>query len=293
MPAAALERTSRVDFLQMLCGVSWGSAVVRAVLFFLAGYVVPRVLAGHAVVAVQWPILAICFFLMTLAVFRVLQADAGVSMPEPQAFVANDSDVHTVFDESFFPPQPKKAANPTQWSADLLRTLEWRRMVDVVLAFYRFKGLYGKFETAEADGSVFIPLRKAADAADAVPQVLLHCTRSNAVVGAAAVYALHARMTILGVGKAFFTGVAGFDADAKAAASSLQITLVDDRLFVSMLARLPAQEALRLLELAVEGDYKTPTCPACLLKMISRQSEQGRYWGCRASPRCKHTLTAA
>lgn len=293
MSAVALERTSRGEPLQVLCGISWLGSVLRGGLLFLIGYVLPRLLAGHAVGAVQWPSLALCFLLVALAVFRVLQ---GRELPVVGQgdYVPNDSDVHTVFDESFFPPsQQKKAARPAHWSAELLGALEWRRMTDVVLAFYRFKGLYGKFDVAEADGSVFIPLRKAADSADALPQALLHCTRGKEVVGEATIYALHGRMVVMGVTKAFFTGATGFDAAARAAAASLQITLIDDRLFLSMLGRLPTQEAQRLLELAVEGDYRTPTCPACLLKMVVRQGEQGRYWSCRAFPRCKHTLAAA
>lgn len=293
MPAVTLERPSRGDPLQILCGISWSAALVRGTSLFLAGYVLPRVLAGHAVAAVQWPVVFACVAFVALAVFRLLHG-RGPLVVEHASHGPEDGDVHTVFDESFFPPsQQKKAPRPAQWSEPLLHSLEWRRMTEVVLAFYRFKGLYGRFDTAEADGGVFIPLRKAADSADAMPQALLHCKRSAEVVGEAAIYALHGRMVVMGVAKAFFIGTAGFDAAARAAAASLQITLIDDRLFLSMLARLPAQEGQRLLELAVEGDYKTPTCPACLLKMVIRQGDQGRYWSCRAFPRCKHTLAAA
>jgi len=61
-------------------------------------------------------------------------------------------------------------------------------------------------------------------------------------------------------------------------------------MFLSLLTRLPPDESQRLLNLAVEGDYTTPTCPACGLKIIPRQNDKGRYWGCRAYPRCKATL---
>jgi restriction system protein len=52
------------------------------------------------------------------------------------------------------------------------------------------------------------------------------------------------------------------------------------------------ETALELLKIATEGDYQTPTCPACSVKMISRKStSQGRkYWGCRNYPACKHTF---
>lgn len=288
----------RGDSLTVLWGLTWAGAAARGGVLFLLGYILPRMIAGHSVTVLQWPVALACYFFAALAVFRFLQARGRRERDRPAVFEsvpfqANEGDVHTVFDDSFFPPPQKKAARPGQWTAELLHSLEWRRMTDVVLAFYRFKGLYGKFETAETDGSVFIALHKASDQAGAQPQALLHCVRNPDVVGEAAVYALHARMIVSGIPKAFFTGAATFDAAARAAAASLQITLIDERLLLSMLTRLPAQESMRLLEMSVEGDYKTPTCPACLLKMISRQGEQGRYWGCRAFPRCKQTLPAS
>jgi restriction system protein len=66
--------------------------------------------------------------------------------------------------------------------------------------------------------------------------------------------------------------------------------LIDDAMFLSMLKRLPDERRAELLSLAVEGDYAVPTCPECGLKMIVRQHEQARYWGCRAFPRCKGVL---
>jgi len=50
---------------------------------------------------------------------------------------------------------------------------------------------------------------------------------------------------------------------------------------------------LSKLKAATEGDYQTPTCPACSVKMVTRKSTtRGRtYWGCRNYPACKHTFS--
>ena len=55
------------------------------------------------------------------------------------------------------------------------------------------------------------------------------------------------------------------------------------------------EKALAVYKLATQGDFLTPTCPSCAIKMISRKSTaHGRpYWGCRNYPACKHTFFEA
>lgn len=55
-------------------------------------------------------------------------------------------------------------------------------------------------------------------------------------------------------------------------------------------ARLPAAAQLQLLAFATEGDYTTPSCPSCGVKMIKRESKRGVFWGCRHYPRCRQML---
>jgi restriction system protein len=183
---------------------------------------------------------------------------------------------------------------PRKWSIELLHALEWRRMADICLAFYKDRGLSGELVHIGTDGSVDVRLFQDAltpEGAEPTPFALLRCkARGQQVVGIEAITALQQSMKEAGVSRAFFMGIRHFDEAAEAAAKPLQITLIDDRMFLSMLGRLQTEESQRLLNLAIEGDYTTPSCPGCGLKMIPRQNEQGRYWGCRAFPRCKHTL---
>ena len=53
------------------------------------------------------------------------------------------------------------------------------------------------------------------------------------------------------------------------------------------------EKAASLLRFATQGDFRTPTCPACALKMIPRKSTtHGRkFWGCRNYPSCKQTFS--
>ena len=81
------------------------------------------------------------------------------------------------------------------------------------------------------------------------------------------------------VDKAFFMAPQGSLDDARAFAAENRITLLDGKLFLAMLQRLPAESNRRLLELATEGDWTTPTCPSCGTKMVARDSKRGAFWG--------------
>ena len=61
------------------------------------------------------------------------------------------------------------------------------------------------------------------------------------------------------------------------------------------MATLAPEKAAALLKFATQGDFLTPTCPSCSLKMISRKSTNAgrKFWGCRNYPRCKHILAGA
>ncbi|MDP5239699.1 topoisomerase DNA-binding C4 zinc finger domain-containing protein [Uliginosibacterium sp. 31-16] len=281
--------------LAPLWGLSWQAAAWRACGVFLLGYVLPRLYAGHAVAGVQWLATILSFGLAALAVFRYQQAydPAQAGDEEPVVLLSDAAASPSTLDAVVSAAAPQSASKPRKWTVELLHVLEWRRMADVCLAFYRERGLTGELAGVGADGSMEVRLYQGARTPDdeQAPFALLHCkARGEQEVGTEAIEALQRRMVESGVSRAFFMGAWSFDEAAQRAAKSMQITLIDDRMFLSMINRLPHDESQRLLNLAVEGDYTTPSCPTCGLKMISRQNEQGRYWGCRAFPRCKATL---
>lgn len=46
-----------------------------------------------------------------------------------------------------------------------------------------------------------------------------------------------------------------------------------------------------LLKQAFRGDYRTPTCAACGIKMVERKGSAGAFWGCQNYPGCKVRLS--
>jgi len=63
-------------------------------------------------------------------------------------------------------------------------------------------------------------------------------------------------------------------------------------MLLMMIKRLPKVSQKKLMALASAGDYVTPTCPSCGIKMIRRSGRRGEFWGCRKYPRCRRIFHA-
>ena len=155
-----------------------------------------------------------------------------------------------------------------QWTPELLRRLEWRRFEELCAAYF------------EALGA-----RTGA--------VLVRCRPWDAYgVGIKPVRELHEAMAAANVGEGVLVTSGKFTQEARAFAAKEKIGLIDGDDLLTKIGALVPEKALALLELATSGDFITPTCRSCAIKMVKRKSTaRGRpYWGCRNYPGCKNTL---
>ena len=77
------------------------------------------------------------------------------------------------------------------------------------------------------------------------------------------------------------------------AAARAGIQLLDGEAIVARLRALPEAGQAALLALAFDGDYRTPTCVACGVKLVARRGKAGPLWGCVNFPRCRVMLPRA
>lgn len=182
-------------------------------------------------------------------------------------------------------PEPR----PTAWSRELIDRIEWKRFEDLCRAFYRVKGIRAETTPLGADGGVDIRLFQD-DTAPERCTAVVQCKAWNQAVGVKPMRELRGVMAHERVDKAFFMAPNGFTDEARAFAAENRITLLDGKLFLAMLERLPEPLRQQLLDFATEGDWTTPTCPSCGVKMAARDSKRGRFWGCTHFPRCRATL---
>lgn len=91
---------------------------------------------------------------------------------------------------------------------------------------------------------------------------IVQCKAWGQPVGVMTMRELRGVMAHEAIERAFFMAPNGFTDNAREFAAISQITLLDGRLILAMIQRLLDDASRRLLELATEGDWTTPTCPA-------------------------------
>lgn len=178
-----------------------------------------------------------------------------------------------------------------KWTPQLLKQLEWRRLEELCAAYFQALGFRTSIAQSAADGGVDIHLiAQGAERASIVVQ----CKGWDAYrVGIKAARELRSAMALAKVGEGVLVTSGRFTQEAIDYARKENIQLVDGAELLAKIAALPPEKALALLKFATQGDFLTPTCPSCSIKMVSRKStKEGRkFWGCRNYPRCKHTFS--
>lgn len=182
------------------------------------------------------------------------------------------------------------APPPTEWSIELLRNIEWKRFEDVCQKFYQMKGFRSETTPLGPDGGIDIRLYSNDSG---IPTSIVQCKAwGDKYVGVKPVRELLGVMTHEKIAKGFFMASGEFSDDAKQFAQTNPITLITGEMLVFMIKRLSEPDQQALLAFAIEGDYTTPTCPMCGIKMKVVQGTGGRpdFWGCHNYPRCRQKL---
>lgn len=170
--------------------------------------------------------------------------------------------------------------------------IEWKRFETVTREFLTMTG-YDAHETkVGADGGVDIRVTKRGT--DAF-QGIVQCKAWNTYrVGVKPVRELYGVMAAEKIKNGMLITSGTFTSEAEEFAKE-KIMLIPGWKFLEYIRKLPEEKQQRLLEIALEGDCRTPTCPQCDIKMKLRESKKGRnageqFWGCVRYPRCKQTL---
>jgi restriction system protein len=181
------------------------------------------------------------------------------------------------------------------WSRDLLSRMEWKRFEELAAAYARELGYTVKTEDGAAPGGPVLLYK----GGQAKPAMLMRCrTWDSSTVGLDAVRELHEAMAARQVGYGVFYTAGEFTREADEFAHGKIIDLVNGTEFVARLRQLVPAVQQKLLEEATEGDYTTPTCPGCDIKMVplvegSKPTEGSPAWVCRNRPQCSRTLRVA
>lgn len=196
-----------------------------------------------------------------------------------------------------FPPAPNltlKSKRPQlPWTLELLRSLDWKVFEDLVAAFAKHVGHVGKTTRLGADGWIDVHIYEPGNPR---PVMVVQCKAwETRQVGVSPIRELYGVMAAEQIKEGAFFTTGTFTPDALEFARGKALDLVDGVEFLARIHQLPLAAQGDLLGFATAGDYTTPTCPTCGVKMVFRVAAKGvhagsRFWGCRSYPQCKRTF---
>ncbi|OGA69349.1 MAG: hypothetical protein A3F77_13545 [Betaproteobacteria bacterium RIFCSPLOWO2_12_FULL_67_28] len=182
------------------------------------------------------------------------------------------------------------APRPDRWSLDLLRAIDWKRFEEVCAEYFRLCGFNATTQSHGPDGGIDITLHAPNDPSRV--ENIVQCKQWSRPVGPKPLRELLGVMTANGVQRGTFVTASTYNDQADQFARDNRIHLIDGAGLLQRILERPPADQERLLRVATEGDYLTPSCPSCGTKLVRRENKKDRsaFWGCTGFPRCRYTL---
>jgi len=182
------------------------------------------------------------------------------------------------------------APRPDQWSLDLLRAIDWKRFEEVCAEYFRLCGFHATTQSRGPDGGIDVKLYAPKDQSKIVN--IVQCKQWGKPIGPTALREFLGVMTASKLSRGVFVASSTFNVEATRFAAENQIHLLDGRRFLNKILERSPLDQKQLLKVATEGDYLTPSCPSCGIKLIKRENrkDNSTFWGCSNFPRCKIKL---
>ena len=194
--------------------------------------------------------------------------------PKKQGLVLRpSSDLHL---ELTAPEPPPRV--PDHFTEDLLNALEWRRLEQLVEAYFKKTGYEARRSRVGADGGVDVLVFRSGEEK---PCAYAQCKAWHVYkVGVKPIRELLGVIKADGVDQGYFVTTGVFTQEALDFAEKQSIRLVSGEYLLEKLNSLPDRQRQDLLQEITSGDYTTPTCPRCDVKMVLRHGKNGDFWGC-------------
>jgi restriction system protein len=177
------------------------------------------------------------------------------------------------------------------WNKAFLKSLEWKRYEEVCMEYLKIKNCEANVTCTGADGGVDIRVCDKNGRLLAIGQ----CKAWNKPIGVNLIRELYGIMAAEQVRHGIFLTTSIFSQDAIEFAKDRRLLLIDADEFVDLINGLDDISKRRIDGIATEGDYSTPTCVHCNVKMVKRIIKKGinagnEFWGCINYPKCKITM---
>jgi restriction system protein len=178
--------------------------------------------------------------------------------------------------------------SPAALTVGLLRELEWKRFELVVQRYYSATGVRAELTCAGADGGIDVKLfHSGEDHAFSYVQCKAWGTNK---VNIRLVREFFGVMAADKVEQGVLITTSDFWPDARVFANANGIATLTAEDFVTMFAALSDTVRASIIAEVTDGDYTTPSCPACEVKAVRRERKRDgvKFWSCG----CGWTMTA-
>jgi restriction system protein len=216
-----------------------------------------------------------------------LYEETGTPTTEQRLEPTLNTDLYGVWKEAAQVPSVPITVDTTRWSLELLKALEWKRLEQFSAVYFRTLGFRVEEADPGPDGGVDLRLYERHEKR---PGILVQCKAWNSwKVGVKEIREHFGVMAAEEVSEGIFVTTSTFTEGARQFVRGKNIALIDGGDLLRKIQDLHPEDQEHILGLVTEGDFTTPTCPSCGIKMVRRvaQSTGQPFWGCLRFPRCR------
>jgi len=174
------------------------------------------------------------------------------------------------------------------WSMELLQSLEWKRFEELAEALLKEIGLH----TRCTDYDIGIDIEIYSKIEPTRVAAIAQCKACSHLVDVEHVSDFFGLMAAQGIKKGYLITSSSFTDAAITYGNMDGVSLINGKRLLQLIGALCPEKSDKLLKLATEGDFTTPSCPGCGLKMraIKAPDSDFQFWGCIRYPRCSGRL---
>ncbi len=172
-----------------------------------------------------------------------------------------------------------------------LQSLEWKRFEILSREFFLSLGFRADLTKIGADGGIDVVLY---EGDNKHPAAIAQCKAWNSrPVGVKQIRELFGVMASEKVSSGIFIITGNFTSEARTFAVGKSLELIDGPTLIDFITQLSAGDQTKIINRVFRGDYITPTCPSCDVKMVKRTAKNNadyKFYGCLNFPRCRQTF---
>lgn len=227
-----------------------------------------------------------------------LNKDASIAPKKKAATKPKIREIKTrtpIKQEQIEQPTTEKIPVKRCWSIDLIKELDWHGFEKLCAAYFREKGYRAELTNFGPDGGIDIKLFKDGHSKEK-PLGIIQCKAwKNRPIKVNEVRELYGVKAAEEMPLAIFMTTNEYTTDAIEFSKEKHLKLLTGHDILNLIESLTEEKKSRILEEITDGDYKTPTCARCGVKMVKRTSTKEprigkEFWGCVNYPKCRSVI---